>query len=393
MLEPITSHVSSFLHSDFCHRLDAVIDGALVSERLVGAVVLASQDGSAVYRRAAGLADREAGIHMREDSIFRLASVSKLFVATAAMALVDRGRIALDVPVADFLPTFKPRLADGRAASMTIRQLLTHTSGLSYGFLESKNGPYHRAKVSDGMDRSGLSLEENLRRLASVPLLFEPGTAWNYSLSIDVLGAVIEKVTGLSLADAVRNLVTKPVALAESGFTVTDPTRLATAYADGSRRPRRMKDDDLLQTMPGLADVAMSPTRAFDSDAFPSGGAGMVGTADDTLRLLEALRLGGDAILSQERVRDMGSNQIGALPVAGWPGWGHGLGFSVLLDPTTAGTPETEGTWRWGGAYGHSWFVDPSEKLTVVAFTNTAFEGMSGGGRFPQDLCRAIYDR
>ncbi|ATN36885.1 serine hydrolase (plasmid) [Rhizobium sp. ACO-34A] len=393
MPDTITLHTSSVLHSDVRHRLDTVIDAALVAERVVGAVVLVSHNGSTVYRRAAGLADREAGITMKEDSIFRLASVSKLFVATAVMVLIERGKISLDGLVGDILPAFKPTLADGRPASITVRQLLTHTSGLGYGFLEPQDGSYHRAQVSDGMDRSGLTLEENLRRLASVPLLFEPGAAWNYSLSIDVLGAFIEKITGLTLTDTVRELVTKPLDIEESGFITTDPARLATAYADSPRRPRRMKDDDLLPTMPGLADVAMSPARAFDNSAFPSGGAGMVGTADDTLRLLEALRLGGEPILSPGRVRDMARNQIGAIPVAGWPGWGHGLGFSVLLDPKAAGTPETGGTWRWGGAYGHSWFVDPVENLTVVAFTNTAFEGMSGGGRFPQDLCRAIYDR
>ncbi|WP_244537991.1 serine hydrolase domain-containing protein [Mesorhizobium sp. YR577] len=238
-----------------------------------------------------------------------------------------------------------------------------------------------------------LTLEKNIRRLASVPLLFEPGTAWNYSLSIDVVGAVIEKVTGASLVEAVQALVTQPLNLADTGFTVNDPERLAIAYADSQRRPRRMEEDDLIPTMPGLGEVAMSPARTFDKDAFPSGGAGMVGTAGDTVRLLETLRLGGEPILSSESVRDMSSNQIGALPVVGWPGWGHGLDFSVLLDPTIAGTPESEGTWRWGGAYGRSWFADPSEELTVVAFTNTAFEGMSGGGRFPQDTCRAIYSR
>ncbi len=388
-LSPVVSH----LHSDIGRRLDAVIDGALAAERIVGTVVLASVDGKIVYRRAAGLADREAGVPMEEDATFRLASVSKLFVATAAMVLIDSGRMALDDRVEDLWPTFTPRLSDGRPASITIRQLLTHTSGLSYGFLESQDGPYHRANVSDGMDRSGFTLKDNLDRLAGVPLLFEPGTAWNYSLSIDVLGALIEKVTSLGLDDAMRTLVTEPLGLAETGFSARNPSFLATAYADGSRRPRRMNDDDLLPTMPGFAGVAMSPARAFDGSAFPSGGAGMIGTAGETLRLLEVLRLGGAPILSRECVDAMGSNQIGTIPVTGWPCWGHGLGFSVLVEPKAAGTPESEGTWRWGGAYGHSWFVDPVEKLTIVAFTNTAFEGMSGGGRFPQDLCRAAYAR
>jgi CubicO group peptidase (beta-lactamase class C family) len=384
---------ASVLHPNFRGRLSAVIDGALAANRLVGAVVVVSVDGAIVYRRAAGFADRECGAPMIEDTIFRLASVSKLFVATTAMALVEQGRLALDDFVEAWLPAFRPRLADGRSASITLRQLLTHTSGLSYGFLERKDGPYRRAGVSDGMDRSGLTLKENLRRLASAPLLFQPGAAWNYSLSFDVLGAVIEKASGLALPDAVRSLVTAPLGLAETGFSVVDPSRLAAAYADAAPRPRRMDEDDLIPTMPELAGVAMSPGRALDVGAFPSGGAGMIGAAGDTLRLLETLRQGGGPILSNTAVAEMGRDQIAPLPVAGWPGWGHGLGFSVLRDPKAAGASESVGTWRWGGAYGHSWFVDAAEKLSVVAFTNAAFEGMSGGGRFPQDLCRAIYAR
>jgi CubicO group peptidase (beta-lactamase class C family) len=380
-----------YLHPEFQHRLDAVIDGALAADRIVGAVVLASVDGSTVYRRAAGFIDREAGRPMPDTAIFRLASVSKLVVAAAALVLIGQGRLALDDRVETTLPAFRPRLADGGDAPMTLRQLLTHTSGLSYGFLEPEGGPYHCAGISDGMDRAGITLGENLRRLASVPLLCRPGTAWNYSLSLDVLGAVIEQVAGQKLPDAVRSLVAKPMGWRDTGFSITDASRLAVAYADGALRPRRMGDEDRVPTFEGLAPVAMDPARAFDADAYPSGGAGMVGTADEILRLLEALRRGGAPILSQALAAEMGRNHTGGLPIAGWPGWGYGLGFSVLVDPQLAGTRESPGTWRWGGAYGHSWFVDPLAKLTVVAFSNTALEGMSGGGRLPQDLCRAIY--
>lgn len=135
----------------------------------------------------------------------------------------------------------------------------------------------------------------------------------------------------------------------------------------------------------------MDPARAFDRQAFPSGGTGMIGTVAETLALLEALRRGGEGVLAPELVAEMGRDQIPGLAIDGAPGLGFGLGFSVLRDPVAAGVPETGGTWRWGGAYGHSWFVDPTERLTVVAFTNTALEGMSAGGRFPADLSRAVY--
>lgn len=374
-------------------RLDAAIAQAIVQKRIVGAVTLVARDGEVIYRRAMGMADRETNLPMREDALFRLASVSKLFVSVAALALVAQGRLSLDEPITTWLPAFRPTLPGGEPATVTARHLLSHTAGLSYGFLEPEDGPYHRAGVSDGMDRSGLSLDENLRRLASVPLLFAPGTGWTYSLSIDVLGAVVATAFGASLPDALRALITRPLGLADTGFGVCDPARLAAAYADDRPQPRRMREPDRIPMLEGLADIVMDPARAFDAEAFPSGGAGMIGTADDTLRLLETLRRGGGSLLPPDLVAEMARVQTGSLPVDGWPGWGYGLGFSILKDAAETGTPETPGTWRWGGAYGHSWFVDPTEKLSVVAFTNTALEGMSGGGRFPQEICRAVYDR
>lgn len=221
-------------------RLDAVIDGAIAAERIVGAVVLVRQNGQPIYSRAAGLADREAGSPMRDDALFRLASVSKLFVAAAAMALVEQGRLDLDRPITEWLPDFAPRL-NGEPVAISLRHLITHTSGLGYGFLEPEDGPLHRARVSDGMDRTGITLAENLRRLAQVPLLFRPGTRFCYSLALDVAGALIEAATGLTLPQAVQMLVTEPLGLNDTGFSVADPTRLAAAYADDTPHPRRMR--------------------------------------------------------------------------------------------------------------------------------------------------------
>ncbi|HUI59188.1 MAG TPA: serine hydrolase domain-containing protein, partial [Steroidobacteraceae bacterium] len=148
-------------------RLDPVLEAAIAGRRLVGAVVLVARGGRIAYRRAAGFADRESRTPLAPEHLFRLASLTKPVVTAAAMALIEQGKLALEDRLARWLPGFAPRLADGRIADITVRQLLTHTSGLSYGFSEEADGPYHRAQVSDGLDQPGLSLEENLRRLAS----------------------------------------------------------------------------------------------------------------------------------------------------------------------------------------------------------------------------------
>ncbi|SFE75180.1 CubicO group peptidase, beta-lactamase class C family [Paenibacillus algorifonticola] len=371
-------------------RMDEVIDKTIADKRLVGAVTKVAIDGKMVYSRAAGFTDREKNRPMREDALFRLASVSKPIVSTAALVLVGQGRLQLDDRVDRFLPEFRPRLQNGEFAALTIRHLMTHTAGLTYRFFQEENGPYQRAGVSDGMDQSGITLEENLQRIASVPLLYTPGTEWKYSIATDVLGAVIAKVTETTLSEAVHSLVTKPIGMTDTDFIAVDPDRLAIAYTNDSPEPRPILNPDKIDFLEGTAGFRLAPDRALDGTAYPSGGAGMVGSAGDFMRLLETLRKGGAPLLPETLVRELTTNQIGDLPMAYWPGRGFGLGITVLKDPIAANTPESPGTWRMGGTYGHSWFVDPKQRLSVVAFTNTALEGMSG--QFTVDLCEAVYD-
>ena len=384
--QPITSAAAA--DPALAARLDEAIDRAIDSGQIVGSVVLVVQDGEVVYHHAAGFADREAQVPMHEDTIFRFSSVTKPFVSAAALALVEQGKLRLDDPVTRYLPEFRPKLADGREPVITIRQLMTHTAGLTYSFFEPADGPYHRAHVSDGMDQPGLSIDENLRRLASVPLSYEPGTAWGYSLATDVLGEVIARAAGQPLPQAVEQLVTGPLGIRDTGFAVVDPARLATPYSDGPDRPIRMGEPHLLPF--GGSAIAFSPARALDPTSYPSGGAGMVGTAGDVALLLEALRTGGAPVLSPDSVAALTTNAIGDIPVNATPeGWGFGLGVSVLKDPRPSGTPQSVGTWQWGGVYGHSWFVDPSRRLTVVSMTNTGVAGMVGP--YPDTIRDAVY--
>ncbi|WP_375058014.1 serine hydrolase domain-containing protein [Zobellella sp. DQSA1] len=371
-------------------RIQAVVQQALDDRRLVGAVILVARDGELLHRQAAGFADRESARAMTPETVFRLASVSKPIVSTAAMALVAQGQLDLDAGIERWLPEFQPRLADGRPGRITARQLLSHTAGLGYRFFEADaDGPYARAGVSDGMDASGISLAENLRRLVSVPLLYEPGTAWGYSLATDVLGALIERIHGTPLDEAVRRLVTDPLGMTDTNFVARDARRVAAAYVNDVPQPHPLAEGETVSAFEGAVGIAYSPARIFDAQAFPSGGAGMAGTAGDFLRLLEVLRQGGGTLLSGELVEEMGRDQTDGLELAAAPGFGFGLGFSVLRDPRLAASPESAGTWRWGGAYGHSWFVDRAHGLSVVVFTNTLYEGMSG--RFVTELRDAVY--
>jgi CubicO group peptidase (beta-lactamase class C family) len=327
---------------------------------------------------------------MHESTVFRLASVSKPIVSSAAMVLVAQRRLSLDNDVTRWLPDFRPCLPDGRAPRITVRHLLSHTAGLGYRFLEAdETGPYARAGVSDGLDAVGLTLEDNVRRIASVPLAYEPGTAWGYSLSIDVLGLLIERVTGMALQHALEALVTTPLGMNDTAFFAADPLRLCTPYLNDDSALRRMCDGDIVAPFDGTSGIRFAPSRALDPNAFASGGAGMVGTAGDFLRLIDTLRQGGGTWLPAALIDEMGTNQSGDAGPPDAPGYGFGLGFSVLRDPMLAQSPESAGTWRWGGAYGHSWFVDRARGLSVVAFTNTLYEGMSG--TFVTALRDAVY--
>ena len=222
--------------------------------------------------------------------------MTKPFVATAALAMMDRGSDRLEDPISRYLPYFTPRLADGEHAAITLRHLITHTSGLSYD-----NGP--DPDFSDGLSDTDFDFEENFTRLAKRALKFAPGQDGNISIAIDVLGAALAQVEGATLDALVKRHVSGPLGIAETSFHIADRARLATAYADATPIAIRMPD---LRSL-GNAEtgyISFAPRRAFNPKAFQSGGAGMVGTADDVLRLLEMLRVGGASVLRPETCRE-----------------------------------------------------------------------------------------
>lgn len=360
-------------------------------QRLVGAVVLVREHGALRHASATGLADRESATPMQRDQLFRLASVSKPLLSTVILGLVAEGVLDLDAPVQRWLRDFRPALADGSTPAISLRQLLSHSSGLGYRFLEADaKGPYARAGVSDGMDANPLSLADNVRRIAQAPLLFAPGSQWLYSLGVDVAGAVAEAATGESLQALFERLLAAPLGLRDTAFATHDAARLATPYVTDTPQPHRLREGEVVAPFEGTVGIEYSLARATDASRFPSAGAGLVGSADEVMAVLEALRdVQRSGLLPPALAAEMASPQVGEQGPPEPAGWGFGLGFAVLRDAAASGTPQSAGTWRWGGAYGHSWFVDPARGLSVVALTNTLYEGMDGA--FVDELRDAVY--
>lgn len=369
--------------------LNSTIEKALQEKRIVGTVVLVAKDGKIIFESATGYADRETKKTMTSDTVFRLASMSKPIVSLATLVLLDQGKLKLDDPITKWIPSFKPKLKKGDSPTITVRHLLTHTAGLTYGFLEAADGPYHKLKVSDGLDDVGISLQENLKRLSQAPLLFPPGSAWQYSLATDVLGEVVAKAGGASLPQVIQKTVTGPLKMKNTTFFAASPEQLAVPYADGKPEPVRMSDHYSLPF--GSSAVIFSPGRALNKNAYPSGGGGMLGNAKDYLKFLETVRNNGEPLLKAVTNRLFITNQIGNMSTFIGAGWGWTLGAAIVKDSQAANTPQKSGTIAWGGVYGHSWWIDPQEKLTVIILTNTAIEGMSGA--FPSEVRDTIYSR
>lgn len=367
---------------DLAGRIDAAVARAIDEKRIVGSVVIVRQHGELLYEAAHGLADREAGRPMRVDTIFRLSSLTKPIVAATILALIDAGKLGLDAAITDYLPDFRPRLPDGTAPDITIRQLLTHTSGLSTASILTAE------EQVAGVNRWRLGDDAIIARVGALPLLFPPGTGWTYGPSIDVLGHVAGRLVGGRLEDAMRRYVTGPLGMNDTGFGVPDLSRLAAPYADGADGPDRM---GTVHTIPAPwgSTVTYDPDRIFDAAAFQSGGGGAAGSGPDVMRLLEALRSGGGPILRPETAALGLTNQTPQLPQGTSPGWQFSLFGAWLDDPAAAGVPAPRGTVRWGGIYGHNWFIDPSAGLTVVSMSNTGLEGSDG--RFRDDILHAVY--
>lgn len=368
-------------------RMRRAIQGYVDRAELAGAVMLVARDGRLAELSAVGQQDREHRVPMRTDALFRIASQTKAITSVAVLLLYEEGHFLLTDPISQFLPEFKaPRVLvpgkDGAAPKLvaaereiTIRDLLTHRAGITYGFADK--GPvgdaYRKEGVTDGLSSPEVSLKDNMTRLARAPLVSQPGQEYHYGLNTDVLGRLVEVVSGQPLDVFVRERIFKPLRMDDTAFAVADAKwpRLSVVYTaaeSGGLRP--MKD-------PGSFDlVVMSPWDYYrPSKKYLSGGAGLVSTAADYARFLEMLRrggeLGGTRLLSPKTVELMTASHTHEIP-PGWPlapGKEFGLGVDVVVDLGASQNLGSPGAYGWGGIYGSTYFVDPKERLVAVLMT------------------------
>jgi CubicO group peptidase (beta-lactamase class C family) len=347
-------------------RLSAALNERIASGHIPGAVALIARHGKVAYHRSFGRLDPAADKPMGTDAIFRIYSMTKAIVSVAVMMLWEEGRLLLSDPIGKFIPAFNETTVGAFSGDLltrtdadrpiTIQDLLRHTSGLTYEF--RGNTPIHRAYTEGRLARVRQTNAEQADALARLPLLHQPGTVWEYSRSTDVLGRLVEVISGQSLGAFLSERILLPLDMTDSGFSVPehDHGRIAEPFA---------KDPE------NATDVALLDIRR--KAIFESGGGGMVATAMDYARFLGMLlgngRLGSTRLLGRKTVELMTSDHLGSIAGAADllpPGHGFGLGFAVRTQPGMAPFPGSVGNYYWGGAAGTTFWVDPAERLYAV---------------------------
>jgi CubicO group peptidase (beta-lactamase class C family) len=337
-------------------RMESVVRADVEKKRIPGAVMLVARDGRVLHQSATGLQDPQKGTPMRTDSIFRLYSMTKPIVTVAAMMLVEEGKLQLSDPVSMHVPDLKGLRVgvekDGRLEIVpavrepTVHDLMRHTSGFTYGvFGKSLVKDLYKKNDVDGTDHD---LAQFVKKLASVPLMYQPGTTWEYGRSTDVLGYVVERVSGMPLDAFLEARIFKPLGMKDTAFYVPADKldRLAEPFAGGG----------------AMLDVTKKPK-------YLAGGQGLVGTAADYFRFAQMLLNGGELngarLLSKKTVEYMTSDHLGAIR-GPTPGYGFGLGFTVRLADGQSPLAGTAGDYNWAGLGGTYFWVDPKERLVGV---------------------------
>jgi len=376
------------LDPDRLARLDRYLDNYVAAGRQKGSLIAICRGGKLAHVSMRGTRDEAAGLPVEADTVWRIYSMTKPITSVAAMMLYEEGALSLFDPVSKYIPSFEhvrvyrqgsavSMVSAPAAEPMLIWHLLTHTAGLTYDFMFSHPvDELYRKTECDTISPYGPTLVQMCDRWASIPLLFEPGTSWNYSVGVDVLGRVVEVASGQSLDQFFSSRIFEPLGMRDTGFTMpeSEAHRLSRLYMPDPKT--------------GLAVLSPLDRPRTQKPNMLAGGAGLVSTASDYLRFTNMLlgrgELEGVRLLAPHTVDLMASNQLpgGALmgPPFGRPllgvgneGRGFGLGFSVLVDPIKARSISSRGEYAWGGAAGTAFWVDPAEELTVVFCTQGIF--------------------
>ena len=364
------------LSSERLERIASVVQGNIDNKRIAGAVTLVMRHGQVAWFKAQGMADREAGKQMQRDSLFRICSMTKPITSTAVMMLYEEGRFLLEDPISKYLPEFKnPRVlvkpATGKSYSIpgtheiTIRDLLRHTSGLTYQWNSDLGAMYNDAKVASGLLQYDGTIADSTKNLAALPLLFNPGDRWEYGLSIDVLGRLVEVVSGKTLDDFFRTRIFDPLQMKDTYFYLPDDkvSRLATAYTFYEDKGlNRFPDKPITDgTFTYSADYPYRGPRKLYS-----GGAGLTSTATDYARFCQMILNGGKVantrLLSRKSVELMSHDQLGKIS----PDQGFGLGFGVEGVKAPLSELGTPGEIGWGGFFYTAFTIDPKEDMIVI---------------------------
>ncbi|MEZ5573925.1 MAG: serine hydrolase domain-containing protein [Halioglobus sp.] len=383
MLE-LVSPESVGLDSGQLARVHEHLDKRYVGARKIpGSITLVARRGQACYLDIQGHRDVERGTPMTEDSILRIYSMSKPITSLAVMTLVERGLLSIEDPVHRFIPAWRD-LRVWRAGSfplfetrrtqrpMTVRDLLTHTSGLTYDFLRATNIDYAYRKLQVGLVRPGYTLQDMIDQLAQLPLEFSPGERWNYSVATDVLGYLVEVISGKSLPEYLNEVIFQPLGMHDTSFSIEADkvARFASCYQRNLKKEMELSDD--------------GQASEFANRSFYSGGGGLISTVGDYYRFCQMLlgggTLDGTRIIGSRTLAFMTRNHLpGGVPMtematggfseSDYSGVGFGLGFASKLDPVCNGYPGSTGSYFWGGLASTLFWVDPVEELVVIFMT------------------------
>ena len=392
---PIATPESVGMSGARLQRLSSAMKRAVDEGRVAGVVTLLARKGKVVHYENFGQLDRESGTTMPKDAIFRIASMSKAITTVAAMMLVEEGKLLLEEPVSKYVPAFKktsvmtaatasgPEVASVPARrEITIRDLMTHTAGISYG-----TGPLEaQYKAADVYMWYFADKDEpiatTVERLAALPFTSQPGERYVYGFSTDILGVVVERASGMSLDEFFRTRIFGPLKMVDSSFYLPPDkaSRFATVYSAGPAGLTRAPKEKM-----GQGDYVTGPRKSF------SGGAGVLSTAADYARFLQMLLNGGELdgvrLLGPKSVQLMTSNHVGNLYQEGR--FGFGLGFEIVEHVGRSGRPGSVGEFGWGGAYYTKFWVDPVERLVAVFMTQL----LPSGGSALQDQFRVLVNQ